>query len=408
MGHEHPVITITDWEGAKEAYRQKDLRQALYDEGEVVMADVLVNLHGAEHRARRRVENRLFRRETFMHYQEDLFPPIIEETLKPHIAEGRAELVKLGHQLMMNLAALTSGVDRPLGSPEETFHLYNYLMTFIEGATLAHYTGDKDAKRAEIQQALEDWDAEFLTPSIERRRTALAQAAAGDMAADEVPRDVLTVLLEHQDDLGLPHSHLRREIAFFLLAGAHTSATAFTRTLHHVFEWIAAHPGDRDRILSDRLFVQRCVHETIRLWPSSPVAMRWALDDMHLSSLDLDIPRGAKVVIDLLQVNRSTEVFGADADEFDPTRTIPDGVAPWGQSFGGGMHICIGQDLAAGVLPHGDAAEDHLFGLVPVAVQSMIDHGARSDPDDPPERDANTQRPYWGRYPIRFGGQEQA
>lgn len=404
MDQDTPVITITDWEAAKEAYRQKDLRQALYDEGEVVMADVLVNLHGSEHRARRRVENRLFRREIFMHYQEDLFPPIIEETLKPYVAEGRAELVELGHQLMMNLAALTSGVDRPLGTPEETFHLYSYLMTFIEGATLAHHTGDKDAKRQEIQDALEAWDREFLTPSIQRRRTMLAQAEAGEIARDDVPRDVLATLVEHQEELGITHEQLRREIAFFLLAGAHTSATAFTRTLHHVFEWIDAHPEDRDRILEDRLFVQRCVHETIRLWPSSPVAMRWALSDIHLSSLDLDVPRGAKVVIDLLKVNRSPEVFGEDADQFDPTRDIPDGVAPWGQSFGGGMHVCIGQDLAGGVLPHGEVGDDHLFGLVPVAVQAMIDHGARADPDDAPERDANTARPYWGRYPVRFNG----
>jgi cytochrome P450 len=403
MAEDVPVITITDWEEAKEAYRQKDLRQALYDEGEVVMADVLVNLHGDEHRQRRRVENRLFRRDVFMQFQDHDFPPVIEDTLKPHVADGRGELVKLGHQLMMNLAAVISGVDRPLGTPEETFHLYSYLMTFIEGATLAHHTGDKDAKRAEIQAALEAWDEEFLTPSIRRREGALAAAAEDPSAEGDVPRDVLAVLLEHNDELHLPPEVIRREIAFFLLAGAHTSATAFTRTMHHVFEWLAAHPEDRDRVINDRLFVQRCVHETIRLWPSSPVAMRWALEDLHLKVSDRDIPKGAKVVIDLLQVNRSTDVFGEDAAEFNPTRQLPDGVAPWGQSFGGGMHICIGQDLAAGVLPHGDVADGHLYGLVPVAVQSLIDHGAQPDPGDPPEMDANTARPYWGRYPVIFG-----
>ena len=47
------TVTISTYEQAREAYRQKELRQALYDEGDVVMADVLVNLHGEEHRARR-------------------------------------------------------------------------------------------------------------------------------------------------------------------------------------------------------------------------------------------------------------------------------------------------------------------------------------------------------------------
>jgi cytochrome P450 len=77
-----PEITITTYEEAKDAYRQKDLRQALYDAGEVVMADVLVNLHGDEHRDRRRLENRLFRRETFERYERELFPPIIDATLR--------------------------------------------------------------------------------------------------------------------------------------------------------------------------------------------------------------------------------------------------------------------------------------------------------------------------------------
>ena len=149
MSDEPTVITITDYDEAKEVYRQKELRQALYDAGEVVMADVLVNLHGAEHRDRRRLENRLFRRETFELYERDLFPPIIEATLAPDIEAGRSELVDLGHRMMMNLAALTAGVDRPLGTIEETRRLYRYLMTFIEGrhAGALHRRPGREAKR---------------------------------------------------------------------------------------------------------------------------------------------------------------------------------------------------------------------------------------------------------------------
>ena len=134
--------------------------------GDVVMADVLVNLHGDAHRARRRLENRLFRRDTHERYERSLFPPIVTETLAPHVAAGRAELVGLSHQLMMNLAASTAGVDRPERTAEETSRLYAYLMLFIEGATLAHYTGDRQAKRAEVAAALAAFDEEFLRPSI--------------------------------------------------------------------------------------------------------------------------------------------------------------------------------------------------------------------------------------------------
>src|SRR5690606_19612351 len=157
------------------------------------------------------------------------------------------------HQLMMNLAALTAGVDRPLGTPEETFRLHAFLKTFIEGATLAHYTGDKDAKRAEVQEALEAFDTEFLRPSIDRRTALIARHEAGDIDESELPRDVLCVLLRNDDALPLSHETIRREIAFYLLAGAHTSATAFTRVTHQILEWLDAHPADAERVRSDRL-----------------------------------------------------------------------------------------------------------------------------------------------------------
>lgn len=397
------VVTIHGFADAKDAYRQKDLRQALYDEGEVIMADVLVNLHGDDHRRRRRVENRSFRRETFDLYERRLFPQVTDQTLAPYLAAGRVDLVHLGHELMLNLAALTAGVDRPQGTAEETGRLHDHMMLFIEGATLAHSTKDKEQQRACVFEGLVEWDRDFLQPSIARRREALARAESGDVPESEVPEDVLTTLLRSEGELDLPHEVVRREVAFLLLAGAHTSATAFVRSIDHVLDWVAAHPEDAPKVLEDPLFVQRCIHETVRLNPSSPVAQRWALSDVTLRS-GLRIPEGGKLVIDLAAVNRDTEVFGPTAAEFDPYRELPHGVAPFGLSFGGGMHVCIGQDLAAGVVPREDVDPGtHLFGLVTRAVQRMFTAGVRRDPEDPPQRDATTARPYWGTYPVLLG-----
>jgi cytochrome P450 len=397
------VVTVRRFADAKDAYRHKDLRQALYDEGEVVMGDVLVNLHGDEHRRRRRVENRSFRRETSELYEHHLFPAVTDRTLAPYLAAGRADLVHLGHELMLNLAALTAGVDRPQGTAEETARLHRYLMLFVEGATLAHSTKDRDEQRRRVAAGLLDWDEEFLAPSVARRREALARAAAGEVPDGEVPRDVLTVLLAAQDELELPHEVLRREIAFVLLAGAHTSATAFVRSVDALLDWTAAHPEDLPRVAGDPLFVQRCVQETVRLNPSSPVGMRWALADVTLRS-GLRIPRGSRLVIDLVAVNRDPEVFGPTAGDFDPHRELPHGVAPFGLGFGGGAHVCIGQDLAAGVVPAGDVdPHRHLTGLVTGAVRRVFAEGVRRDPDSPPQRDADTARPYWGTYPVLLG-----
>ncbi len=394
-------ITVSTYAQARDAFRRKELRQALYDDGDVVMADVLVNLHGADHRARRRLENRLFRKDTHRRYERELFPPVVEATLAPHVATGRAELVGLSHEMMMNLAASTAGVDRPLGTSHETMHLYSYLMLFIQGATLAHFTGDRAAKRAEVAAGLAAFDAEFLQPSIARRRSLLDEVAAGRLDEGDLPRDVLMTLMLHEDELVLAPDVVLREISFFLLAGAHTSATAFVRTLHQVFAMADEAPEDFERARTDLTFLQRCVHETVRLQPSSPIAMRWALEDVELQG-GVHVPAGARLTIDLMAANRDPEVFGDHADTFDPHRTLWSGVAPWGLSFGQGMHACIGQDLAAGLDPAAAVDDDHLHGLVPFAVRAVLDAGGRPDPSDPPLLDPESSRGYWGSYPVRF------
>lgn len=395
------VVTIDTYQDARDAYREKQLRQALYDAGDVVMADVLVNLHGDDHRSRRRVENRLFRRDSNARYERELFPPIVEETLAPFVTAGHAELVGLSHQMMMNLAAFTAGIDRPLRTPEETLHLYSSMMCFIEGATLAHYTGDREAKRAEVAAALEAFDAEFLRPSIARRQRELARLDVGAITEDDLPRDVLTVLLRNQGELRLPSEVVLRETCFYLLAGAHTSATAFVRTLDAIFRMEDLAPADAERARTDMAFLQRCVHETVRLQPSSPVAMRWALDDIELKGGQA-VARGDKVVIDLNAVNRDPSVFGDDADRFDPSRALPQGVAPWGLSFGLGMHACIGQELAVGVDDETTTEGDRLYGLVPVAVRAVLDAGGRPDPERPARLDPESERGYWAAYPVVF------
>lgn len=398
-------VVIDTFSDAREVYRQKDLRQGLYDAGAVIMTGVLVNLHADDHKRRRRVENRIFRRETFDHYERDLFPDIVEQTLAPHLHAGGTDLEQFGHQLMLNLAAVTAGIDRPQGSAEETERLYDYVRYFIEGATLVHSTQDRAERTEVIAEQLMRWRKEFLAPSIARRQALLDEVADGRAEEAALPRDILTGLLRNYVELELTDDVLAREVAFFLLAGAHTSATAMVRTIDLALTWVRDHPDDLDRLREDRFFVQRCVHETIRLNPSSPTGIRRALADITLKS-GVHIPKGALVIVDLIKVNRDPEVFGADADAFDPTRTTPDTVGPFGLSFAAGMHVCIGQDLAAGVVAHDAeqaASGSHLFGLVPVAVQRMFKANVRRDPDRPPTVDLRTARPYWSAYPVLLG-----
>ena len=196
---------------------------------------------------------------------------------------------------------------------------------------------------------------------------------------------------------------LRREIAFYLLAGAHTSATAFTRCMHNIFKWLDAHPEDADRVRNDRIFVQRATHETIRLQGSSPTSMRWALADIELSS-GLKIAEGT--------ASRSTSSPPTEAPTSTaPTPTTSTPTVSWPTASPMGSQLRPGHARLHRSGPRRRAGlrsrateDDHLFGLVPVAVQTMFDHGCRPDPDNPPEMDESTTRPYFGKYPVDLHG----
>jgi len=108
-------------------------------------------------------------------------------------------------------------------------------------------------------------------------------------------------------------------------------------------------------------------------------------------------------VADLAAANRQTARFGEDAASFNPHRPIPAGLMPWGQTFGGGLHACLGRELDGGVLPRADAnPATHQYGVITLFVRRLLAEGARADPADPPTPATYTERPNWGRYPILF------
>lgn len=394
--------TIVDYEEASKALRDLNLAQSLYDEGAVIMQDVLLTLHGDAHRARRTLEFRVFRRDFFRYYETEVFPRTLAETLAPYLAKGRADLMELGYRVTMNLTADFAGIDPPERSAAETERLLRLVMTFSEGATLVHSTRDKEQVRAEVRAALGEFDREFLGASIARRKNLLAQFAAGAIREDDLPRDVLTVLLRNEDKLELPPDVLRREMAFYLQAGSHSTANSTTHAFHDLVEWGRSHPGDGARMRSDPVFLQRCIHESLRLHPASPVAWRRPVCPVSLDG-GARLGPDDRVVVDLSAANRSRDIFGADADRFNPHRSLAGGTMPFGMTFGTGVHSCLGRDLDGGVLPRPDTdPATHQYGIVTLFVRALLAHGARPDPDDPAVRAAHTERPNWGRYPIIF------
>lgn len=66
---------ITDYHQIARVLADRSMRQALYDEGGVVMDDVLLTLHGPAHHKRRVLEFSILRKDYFAWYEAEVFPP---------------------------------------------------------------------------------------------------------------------------------------------------------------------------------------------------------------------------------------------------------------------------------------------------------------------------------------------
>jgi cytochrome P450 len=397
---------VTSFEGCVQALRQPDLRQSLYDEAALMMERALVNLHGTEHRTRRGAEAMMFRKDIFLDYERNVLPQTMAETFAPFLAAGKADLVDLGYRVMVNLTVDFTGIDRPERTVDETGELLRLLREFSLAPALGQSRPeDIEPKRQRIAAAISDFDANFLAPSITRRRELVARWRAGELEREELPRDVLTALLINEDKVTLTPQEWVQEGIFFMLAGAHTTIHSLSHAVHELLQWLDSHPEDRSRLREDPFFIQQCVYESVRLHPSSPVAKRRALCPVRLAD-DVELAPGDEIVVDLRQANHDEQRFGGDATEFNPHRAVS-GTFRYGLSMGDGMHACLGRHLAVGVDPKpGTLPEMHQYGVVPLIVKGLLEAGVQRDPDDQPEKDEAVTRITWLRYPVMFRPEE--
>ena len=75
------TIELREYRDCERALKIPDLKQALYDEGALLMDRVLVTLHGEVHRQRRNAEMRVFRRHFFRDFEHQIIPSFFEDVM---------------------------------------------------------------------------------------------------------------------------------------------------------------------------------------------------------------------------------------------------------------------------------------------------------------------------------------
>jgi cytochrome P450 len=403
------TITFDRYEDVREALFNPDLSRSFdkrsYDAGNIRDGVVSIS-HGAVHRARRRVENSQFRPDVLRLYEHDLFPRVMEALLDTVIDREDADLYAVGELLSVVLASRRAGIDVPSDDLDQLTRLVGFVDVFSQGSAILD-AKDPAAVRALVRATYEEFERDFVRPAWDRRQALLDQVEAATVSEEDLPHDILTVLLRHRTDPLIElddDGRIVREVATYLQGGTHTSG----QTVVNAFDLIFA-MDDRvstvERLANDRLYAQRVVHETLRLRPTTPKMKRRAEADTTVGGVA--IPKDATVVLDAASANRDPRLFGIDPDRFDPDRTIGDGVPRWGLSFGSGPHQCPGRSVGGGFPVPGEFAVDdqHVFGLVAFMLEALASRGIAPDPDRRPERDTRTERfTRWRHYPVRFAG----
>jgi cytochrome P450 len=171
------------------------------------------------------------------------------------------------------------------------------------------------------------------------RAWAELDAYVDDMVADRrrnLTDDLLSDLIraEHDGDR-LNADELRMMVASLLVAGTDTTRNQLAASLQVLFD----HP-DQWAMLRDRPeLAMPAVEESMRHSPAVCSTLRTVNEDAELGGYVL--PAGTFIFVNTFAANRDPAVYG-DPDRFDITREAPPAIL----TFGGGVHYCLGANLA--------------------------------------------------------------
>ena len=381
------MVRITAYAEVDEILRNPDFASGGFEhESAPFRSDTLLELNGPAHRARRKVEIPLFARAMLDRLEGSVLDPVIEHALREADAERRpdgvvaTDLARLSHRMFLQVAAGVIGLDDP-STPARTDLLEACMYRLNAGFDVKFSTRDHDEVVAEGLEAKRQFVEHFVGPSLARRTHLVERHRRGELERDELPTDLLTMLLRH--DVGQPDPDVVvRESILFMAGATDTTSNAVNHAIADLETWLAEHPEDRAHT-DDAAFLRGVCNESLRLHPNVTALARRATQEITLSSGRV-VPAGTEVALDLVTASRDEAVFGADADRFDPWRPMPDGAPPYGVAFGTGRHVCIGRPLVTPVSGRPTGKDEGERALLKI-VRALVRAGVRLDPDAPPQ-----------------------
>jgi cytochrome P450 len=272
----------------------------------------LISLDGTEHRRLRRLVSKAFTPRATARLRPTIVD-VITELVDRHTAVGHCEVVTdIARQYPIPIICAL------LGAPAEDWELFSDWTDDI----LKVFSWDVAAHERTILVAWNELDA-YIDDMVARRRHTLTD-------------DLISGLIRAGDGGDcLSTEELRMLAAGLLMAGTDTTRNQLAASVHvlcdHPDQWalLAHHPE----------LATNAVEELMRHSPIASGALRTTLEDVELGGVI--IPAGTLVVANTAAANRDPDVYD-DPDRLDITREG----APAMQTFGAGMHYCLGAHLA--------------------------------------------------------------
>jgi cytochrome P450 len=366
----------------------------------------VATLDGPEHLRRRRIESSVFRNDTLAYFEQQALRPIMRASLAALIAPDlagepvEADLVPLMTELLHKVGAAVTGLD-DVDSPERALQLQQLIAAIGPGITVEWVREGENEILQRARAAMSELERDFIRDSAARRRDLVDRHRAGELTREDLPRDVLTMLLlnwEDSWDEALPV----REISIFLLASTQTTARLGPHVIQHLWEWRAA----GGEVPLDPNFLGAAAAETLRLHVATVAMLRQATAEVVLQSGRIVQP-GEVVVLQFDRANRDPRWFGDDAEQFNPARPalLEPPAMPWGLSFGGGAHMCIGRRMVTGgdlLGAHSDGAGHGTKGSLLTILATLLACGIEPDPSKSAHKNADTFYDFYNTYPVVF------
>lgn len=276
------------------------------------VATSLISLDGSAHHRLRRLVSKAFTPRATARLRTTVVD-VINELLDRHTGSGHCDVVTdIARQYPIPIICAL------LGAPSQDWELFSAWTDDI----FKVFDWNVAEHERVILTAWETLDA-YIDDMVTDRRQTLTD-------------DLISDLIRAEDDGdSLSADELRMLAAGLLMAGTDTTRNQLAASVQVLVD----HPEQWALLGQHPELATNAVEETMRHSPIAPAMLRIALEDVEIAGVM--IPAGTLVLANMAAANRDPAVYD-DPDRLDITRDD----APAMQTFGAGMHYCLGANLA--------------------------------------------------------------